>query len=73
MEKLLAGKQGEAAAYQLLGPLHGSYQLRMGDAHRAGTEVNDAFRLVGVIKPHPLYLGSKAGSKYARMRRNHPI
>jgi hypothetical protein len=53
LEKVLASKIGDERAKELMGPLFGVYDLRLADAHLSGSELDDAFRLVGIENDSP--------------------
>lgn len=48
LERALAKHEGEAQARALMGPLAGIYDLRVGAAHLPGSQISDAFGLVGI-------------------------
>jgi hypothetical protein len=56
LENLLKTKVGPLAAYSLLSPLHGIYNLRHADAHLPSKELDDAFELVQVDQTQPYVL-----------------
>jgi hypothetical protein len=53
LENLLARKIGAEEARRLMGPLFGTYDLRLADAHLTSNEVEEAFTLVGVDQALP--------------------
>jgi hypothetical protein len=53
LENLVGLKVGSEEARSLVGPLIGIYQLRHADAHLAGSNLDDAFGLVGVSRTQP--------------------
>jgi hypothetical protein len=48
LEKVLATVIGETKAHAELSPLHGVYKLRLANAHIAGSDLNEAYRLARV-------------------------
>jgi len=44
LEKVLATLVSEAQAHEVVGPLFGTYDLRLADAHLAGKDLTDAYR-----------------------------
>jgi hypothetical protein len=48
LERALAKHEGAAQARALMGPLAGIYDLRVGAAHLPGSQISDAFGLVGI-------------------------
>jgi hypothetical protein len=56
LEKLVASLIGADQARSLLGPLVGVYELRLADAHLAGSEIDEAFELAGVDRSKPFVL-----------------
>lgn len=55
LERALARHEGAANARTLLGPLAGIYDLRVGAAHLPGSQIDDAFALVGIDRAAPPY------------------
>lgn len=55
LERALALQEGAARARQLMGPLFGLYELRLGAAHLPGSEIQAAFGLVGIDPRTPIY------------------
>jgi hypothetical protein len=53
LDRLLATKVGDARAYEIMGPLHGIYQLRLTDAHLPSEDLADAFRLADIDPTKP--------------------
>ncbi|GAA4388827.1 hypothetical protein [Hymenobacter koreensis] len=53
LEKLLATKLDPTYARNLLTPLVGTYELRLGDAHLASSKIQDAWGLVGIDNKLP--------------------
>lgn len=48
LQDVLAKQVGEEKARQVLGPIVGAYDLRVGDAHPTGSKIGDALKLVGI-------------------------
>ncbi|ENE1253295.1 hypothetical protein ABM187_003509 [Stenotrophomonas maltophilia] len=48
LQDILATKVGEEEARKVLGPIFGTYDLRVGDAHPTGSGVEDALKLVDI-------------------------
>ncbi len=48
LQDVLAKKVGEARARQVLGPIAGAYDLRVGDAHPTGSKIGEALKLAGI-------------------------
>lgn len=55
LERALARHEGAANARTLLGPLAGIYDLRVGAAHLPGSQIDDAFALMGIDRAAPPY------------------
>jgi hypothetical protein len=53
LENLIARKTGPDIAHDMLGSLVGLYELRHGDAHLPGSDIEKAFQLVGVNREQP--------------------
>jgi len=53
LEDLAAEFSTKDEAYSTMGPIHGAYQLRLGDAHLPSSEIDDAFELLGVDEDAP--------------------
>jgi hypothetical protein len=53
LERLLATKVGTKNAYEIMGALHGIYQLRLTDAHLPGQDVAEATRLAEIDTSKP--------------------
>jgi hypothetical protein len=53
LEKLLALKVSAEDARRITGPLFGTYDLRLADAHLPASELADALNLVGVDQARP--------------------
>lgn len=53
LERLLATKVGDTSAYEIMGPLHGIYQLRLTDAHLPGEDLAEALRLAEIDAAKP--------------------
>ncbi len=53
LEKLIASLIAADKARLLVGPLVGVYELRLADAHLAGSEIDEAFELAGVDRSKP--------------------
>jgi hypothetical protein len=53
VENLLATQVGPEEAHAVMRPLFGIYELRLADAHLAGSELDDALEKVGVDKAVP--------------------
>jgi hypothetical protein len=48
LQDILARQVGDDRARQVLGPVVGAYDLRVGDAHPAGSRIGDALKLAGI-------------------------
>lgn len=53
IEKLIATKLSKEEAHLVMGPLVGAYELRLGDAHLAGSKIQEAFGLVDIDPSTP--------------------
>jgi hypothetical protein len=53
LEKLVGARVGPERARSLLGPLVGIYELRLADAHLAGSNIDGAFALAQVDRTQP--------------------
>lgn len=53
LENLIASKINPKHARSMLGPLVGAYELRHGDTHLPGAEIDEALKLVGVDQSLP--------------------
>lgn len=56
IENLLALKISKDAAKEILRPLVGVYELRHGDAHLPGSDIEDAYKLIGIDRESPYVL-----------------
>ena len=56
LEKVLATVIGEKSAKELLGPLHGIYNLRLADAHVASEDLDKAYALARVDRTLPFVM-----------------
>ncbi|MEH0860381.1 hypothetical protein [Halobacteriovorax sp. DPLXC-1] len=54
VERLLAISVGDEKAREIMGPLVGAYELRHGDAHLPGSDIDNYLELVAVKKEMPL-------------------
>lgn len=48
LQDILAKKVGEERARQVLGPVVGAYDMRIGDAHPTGSKIGEALKLAGI-------------------------
>jgi hypothetical protein len=48
LQDVLAKQVGEERARQVLGPVVGAYDLRVGDAHPTGSKIGEALKLAGI-------------------------
>ena len=48
LQDILASQVGDDRARQVLGPVFGAYDLRVGDAHPTGSRIGDALKLAGI-------------------------
>lgn len=48
LQDVLAKEVGEERARQVLGPVVGAYDLRVGDAHPTGSKIGEALKLAGI-------------------------
>lgn len=48
LQSILAQEVGEEKARQIMGPIVGAYDLRVGDAHPTGSKIGEALRLAGI-------------------------
>lgn len=48
LQDILARQVGDDRARQVLGPVVGAYDLRVGDAHPTGSRIGDALKLAGI-------------------------
>jgi hypothetical protein len=55
LEKLCASTFGIPNARNLMSPLFGIYDLRIGDAHPTGSKIEDAFKMCGVDRSLSIY------------------
>jgi hypothetical protein len=53
LEKLMAAKIGPGKAHDLFTPLFGIYELRLADAHLAGSDIDEAFSMARVDREQP--------------------
>jgi len=53
LEALLATSVGKAKAREIMGPLHGVYQLRLADAHLPSDDLDEGLNLARVDKSSP--------------------
>lgn len=56
VENLLALKISKDAAREILRPLVGVYELRHGDAHLPSSDIEDAYKLIGIDRESPYVL-----------------
>jgi hypothetical protein len=56
LEKVLATVIGEESAYAVLSPLHGIYNLRLADAHKASKDLDEAHALARVDRTLPFVM-----------------
>lgn len=48
LQDILAKEVGEEKARQVIGPVVGAYELRLGDAHPTGSKIGEALKLAGI-------------------------
>ena len=55
VERLLASSEGDELARNIMTPLVGIYELRLGDAHLPSSKINEAYALLNInVNSHPM-------------------